>query len=142
MKLNKLELFLTVVVAALIGGPITYRAYQLYHSYSPATISPPVTVQVVPTAPEDLSLIRYAVTNRNNRRKDDQDEAETAIPTVIDFKNRRPAQLTLYDISTSLSRNNELISIVPEKIEPLYSFRDNILLFRSPDPALQTPDTP
>ena len=134
LKLSKLELLLSVAVVSLISGPIGYRVYQIYHTYSPDNDLKSSVVRVVSAQSDTLPLAEYTFI----RSDDDPDVEGVAIPSVIDFNSRHFSRLSLYDIRILPPENGEeLIHFNFHEIKPLYSFKENILLFSGLDNALR-----
>ena len=129
LKLSKFELMLTLSIVLLIGGPISYRFYQIYNLFANDSTEATQTVRVALSMNKSFSLQEYVPV-----AVEPCSETSTAnIPT--DWSSRLFSRLSLQDFTVQLTDNNdELINVTFDSgITPMYSFNENILLFGKPD---------
>ena len=131
-RLNKLELLLSLAVVSFIGGPIGYRVYQIYNTFPRDAETHSFVVRVASAKTDGLKLAEYVVVSQEDLAAGDM----VMEPTTIDFNSRLLSRLNLCNMQIFPDNADEIIPFNRAEIKPMYSFRENILLFVGKDSSI------
>ncbi len=135
LKLNKLELLLSLAVVSFIGGPIGYRVYQICNTFSHDSETRATVVRISSSKTDNLALSEYVVINQEDISENECFEA--SVPQLIDFTGRSFSRLSLCNLQILPAEDSDmLVPFENSEIRPFYPFKENILMFSGLDSSV------
>lgn len=130
IKLSKLELLLSLSIVAFIGGPIGYRVYQICNVVPGESGIETSVVRMAYSKTDGLILKELVAVEEDVNVEQPQ--------AIMDFSNRQFTRINLSDFQIlSQDHNETFTNITDAEMKPVYSFKENILLFSGVDASLK-----